>query len=55
MTASWINSLVDSGVKSDMLNFAADGVFTYAEAYDLLANVTNRGSVTANEIGRAHV
>jgi hypothetical protein len=26
MTASWINSLVDSGVKSDMLNFAADGV-----------------------------
>ncbi|GAB6995297.1 hypothetical protein JQ559_27890 [Bradyrhizobium viridifuturi] len=55
MTASWINSLVDSGVKSDMLNFAADGVFTYAEAYDLLANVANRGSVTANELNSLQV
>ncbi|MGY4314260.1 hypothetical protein [Bradyrhizobium sp. JR3.5] len=37
MTASWVNSLVDSGIKSDMLNFAADGVFTDAEAIQLLA------------------
>ncbi|WP_375776072.1 C2 family cysteine protease [Bradyrhizobium sp. ma5] len=50
MTASWVNSLVDSGVKSDMLNFAADGVFTDAEAIQLLADVANRGSVTANEL-----
>ncbi|MBR1201324.1 MULTISPECIES: C2 family cysteine protease [unclassified Bradyrhizobium] len=50
MTASWVNSLVDSGIKSDMLNFAADGVFTDAEAIQLLADVANRGSVTANEL-----
>ncbi|MCC8962060.1 hypothetical protein H8A95_06940 [Bradyrhizobium sp. Pear76] len=55
MTASWVNSLVDSGIKSDMLNFAADGDFTDAEAIQLLADVANRGSVTANELNSLQV
>ncbi len=55
MTASWVYSLSDSGIESDMASFAADGVFTDGEAIQLLADVANRGSVTAAELSSLQV
>jgi hypothetical protein len=50
LSASWINSLADSGIKADLLNYASDGVLTDAAAIQILTDVANRGSVTAAEL-----
>jgi hypothetical protein len=49
MTTTWISSLSDSGIRTDLQSFTADGTFSYADALQLLKDVAGRGTVTAAE------
>jgi len=52
MTTTWISTLADSGIKSDMESLTASGgAFTYADALKVLQDVSARGSITSAELG----
>lgn len=41
--------MTDSGIRSDLQSFTADGTFSYSDALQLLNDVSARGAVTAQE------
>ncbi|HMA52059.1 MAG TPA: hypothetical protein VKP60_20010, partial [Magnetospirillaceae bacterium] len=50
MTTTWISSLTDSGIKSDLTSLTADGTVSYSDALKVLNDVAARGTVTTSEL-----
>ncbi len=49
-TVSWISSLTNAGIKSDMESLTASGSLSYAGALTVLQDVAKQGPVTASEL-----
>ncbi|MDR3441282.1 C2 family cysteine protease, partial [Telmatospirillum sp.] len=48
-TPSWVNTLSDSGIKSDFSSLISTGSFSYLGAVQFFENVANKGALTTNE------
>jgi len=50
MTISWIGSITNAGIRTDLQNLAPNGTLSYGGALQILQDVATQGAVTSSEL-----